>query len=336
MREDAVTRNRRFVFAWALSGAIVALLAAAARAQTSSNVVTLVVPYAAGGGTDAVARLLTDKMSRSLGRNVIVENVVGGGGTIANDRVARSEKDGSFVLINHSALLAAPSLFTNLRYDTKTAFEPIGLVNNAPMLLVGRKSIPGSGPKDHVAWIKEQGSKVNFAIGGVGTNSHLCAVMIGNVLGFKPTIAPYRGSGPAIADLLGGQIDVLCDQATNALPQVQAGPLHGIAMTSKERLPQAPDIPTTAEVGMPEVTYQMWHGAYVAKGTPKETVAALNAALRAALTDPDVVEKLRRMGTMPFPPDQMTPEAHAKLFAEDLPRIAQLVESAGVKASETK
>ena len=327
--------NRLLVWCSAATiGALAALAPPPARAQT--NVVTLVVPYAAGGGTDAVARLLTEKMSKSLGKNVIVENVVGGGGTIANDRVARAAKDGSQVLINHSALLSAPSLFTNLRYDTKTAFEPVGLVNNAPMLLVGRKSIPGKEPKDYVAWIKEQGPKANFAIGGVGTNSHLCAVMIGNELGFKPTIAPYRGSGPAIADLLGGQIDLLCDQATNALAQVNAGTLHGIAMTSKERLDVAPTVPTSAEVGMADVTYQMWHGAYVAKGTPKEIVTALNSALREALTDPGVVEKLKQMGTVPFPADQMSPEAHAKLFAEDMPRIAKLVESSGVKASEAK
>lgn len=328
--------HHRFRSSAAALGAFAALLAPLHPAHAQSNVVTLVVPYAAGGGTDAVARLLTEKMSQSLAKNVIVENVVGGGGTIANDRVARSAKDGSLVLINHSALLSAPSLFNNLKYDTKTAFEPVGLVNNAPMLLVGKKQIPGKEPKDYVAWIKEQGAKATFAIGGVGTNSHLCAVMIGNVLGFKPTIAPYRGSGPAIADLLGGQIDLLCDQATNALSQANSGTLHGIAMTSKERLDVAPDVPTSAEVGMPEVVYTMWHGAYVPKGTPKETVTALNTALRAALTDPGVVEKLKAMGTVPFPADQMSPEAHAKLFAEDMPRIAKLVESSGVKASEAK
>lgn len=313
-----------------------ALLPMSAQAQAPAGVVTLVVPYAAGGGTDAVARLVGERMSRALGRNVIIENVVGGGGTIANDRVARSTPDGSNILINHSALLSAPSLFTNLKYDTKTAFEPIGLVNNAPMLLVGKKAIPGKEPKDFVAWIKENGQKVTFAHGGVGTNSHLCAVMIGNELGFKPTVAAYRGSGPAIGDLLAGQIDLLCDQATNALSQVQAGSLHGIAMTSKARLDVAKDVPTTAEVGMPDVVYTMWHGAYVAKGTPKETIATLNAALRSALTDPTVVEKLKQMGTVPFPADQMSPEAHAKLFAEDLPRIAKLVETSGVKASEAK
>ena len=201
-------------------GLLIAALSPQAHAQSTPKTVTLVVPFAAGGGTDTVARLIGERMSRTLGQTVIVENVVGGGSTLANDRVARSAPDGSTILINHVALLAAPSLFTNLRYDTKTAFEPIGLVNNAPMVLIGRKSIPGAGPKDYVDWIKAQGDKANFAHGGLGTNSHLCAVMMGNVLGFKPTVVAYRGSAPAIGDLLAGQIDLLWDQVTNALPQI--------------------------------------------------------------------------------------------------------------------
>ena len=294
------------------------------------------VPYAAGGGTDVVARLIAEAMSRTLGQTVLIENVTGAGGTIANERVARSTPDGSTVLINHVALLAAPSLFNNLRYDTQTAFEPVGLVNNAPMLLVGRKSIPGTSPKEFVDWIRAQGSKANFAHGGVGTNSHLCAVMMGNVLGFKPTVVAYRGSAPAITDLLAGQIDLLWDQVTNAITQVQAGGLHGIAITSKERLEQLKDVPTTAELGMPEVSYTMWHGLYVAKGTPRAAVTALNAALRKALADPGVAAKLKQLGTLPFPDAEMTPEAHARLFASDLPRVAKLVESSGIKASEAK
>jgi len=318
------------------SGLFLAGLSVQARAQSSSKPITLVVPYAAGGGTDTVARLVGEHMSRALGRPVIIENQVGGGGTIANDRVARSAPDGATILINHVALLAAPSLFNNLRYDTKTAFEPIGLVNNAPMLLVGRKSIPGNGPKDFVAWIREQGPKANFAHGGIGSNSHLCAVMMGNALGFKPTVVAYRGSAPAIADLLGGQIDLLWDQVTNAITQVQAGTLHGIAVTAPQRLEQLKDVPTTAELGMPEVSYTMWHGLYVAKGTPRETIDTLNAALRKAVSDPGVVAKLKDLGTVPFSEAEMSPQAHAKLFASDLPRVAKLVESSGIKQSEAK
>jgi tripartite-type tricarboxylate transporter receptor subunit TctC len=329
-----VIRLSKFVLIGA--GLLLAAFSQGAAAQAITKPVTLVVPYAAGGGTDTVARLIGNQMSQALGQPVIVENVVGAGGTTANERVARSTPDGSSVLINHVALLAAPSLFANLRYDTPTAFAPVGLVNNAPMLLVGRKSIPGSGAKEHVSWIKAQGAKANFAHGGVGTNSHLCAVMMGNALGFKPTFVAYRGSAPAITDLLAGQIDLLWDQVTNALPQIQAGTLHGIAITSTERLEELKDVPTTAELGMPDITYTMWHGLYVAKATPNEAIAALNAALRKAVSDPDVVARLKQLGSLPFPAKDLSPEAHGRLFAADLPRVAKLVESSGTKAGEAK
>jgi tripartite-type tricarboxylate transporter receptor subunit TctC len=322
--------------AWLAAGLLSAMAAGPAAAQTIARQVTLVVPYSAGGGTDTVARLIGNQMSRTLGQPVVIENVVGAGGTRANERVARSEPNGTTVLINHVALLAAPSLFTNLRYDTEKDFEPIGLVNNAPMLLVGRKSIPGQDPKDFVGWIKLQGAKANFAHGGIGTNSHLCAVMMGNVLGFKPTFVAYRGSNPAITDLMAGQIDLLWDQVTNALPQVQSGMLHGIAITSTARLDELKDVPTTAELGMPEINYTMWHGLYVAKGTPKEIIAVLNDALRKAVTDPDVVTKFKQLGTAPYPDKELSPQAHARLFAADLPRVAKLVEASGAKPSEAQ
>ena len=322
--------------AWLAAGLLSAMAAGPAAAQAIARQVTLVVPYSAGGGTDTVARLIGNQMSRTLGQPVVIENVVGAGGTRANERVARSEPNGTTVLINHVALLAAPSLFTNLRYDTERDFEPIGLVNNAPMLLVGRKSIPGQDPKDFVAWVKLQGAKANFAHGGIGTNSHLCGVMMGNVLGFKPTFVAYRGSNPAITDLMAGQIDLLWDQVTNALPQVQSGMLHGIAITSTTRLDELKDVPTTAELGMPEINYTMWHGLYVAKGTPKEIIAVLNDALRKAVTDADVVAKFKQLGTVPYPDKELSPQAHARLFAADLPRVAKLVEASGARPSEAQ
>jgi tripartite-type tricarboxylate transporter receptor subunit TctC len=323
-------------WAFAILAVVGVLTPGMAMAQSPPGVVTLVVPYAAGGGTDAVARLVGERMSRTLGKPVIIENVAGAAGTIANDRVARSAPDGTTILINHTALLSAPSLFSNLRYDTKTAFEPVGLVNIAPLLLVGKKSIPGAGPADWVAWMKAQGAKATYAHGGIGTNTHLCAIMIGNVLGFKPVFAAYRGSGPALADMVAGQMDLMCDQMTSALPQVQAGTLHGIFVTAPSRLPQAPGVPTTAELGLPGIVFTLWHGLYVAKGTPKETVAQLNAALRSATGDPGIREKLAQLGTAAFPDEQMSPEAHAKLFAEDLTRITKLIEDSGAKPGEAK
>ncbi len=315
--------------------AALTLLPAVATAQ-GGRALTIVVPYSAGGGTDTVARLIGDHMSRTLDRTIIIENVVGAGGTIANERVARSQPDGSTLLINHVALLAAPSLYKSLRYDTRTAFETVGLVNNAPLLLIGRKSIPGTTSADHLAWIKAQGSNVNFAHGGVGTNTHLCAVMMGDVMGFKPTFVAYRGSAPAITDLVAGQVDLLWDQVTSGLPQVQAGLLNGIAITSSKRLEELPQVPTTAELGLPELSYTMWHGLYAAKGTPPETIAALNGALRKAVTDSAIVAKLKQLGTAPFPQSQLSPEAHANLFEADLARVAKLVKTSGVAMSEPK
>jgi tripartite-type tricarboxylate transporter receptor subunit TctC len=321
---------------WLVAGLLSVAGIGDASAQAIARQVTLVVPYSAGGGTDTVARLIGNQMSRTLGQPVVIENVVGAGGTRANERVARSEPNGTTVLINHVALLAAPSLFTNLRYDTEKDFEAVGLVNNAPMLLVGRKSIPGEQPKDFIAWIKAKGAQANFAHGGIGTNSHLCAVMMGNVLGFKPTFVAYRGSNPAITDMLAGQIDLLWDQVTNAIQQVQGGMLHGIAITSTTRLDELKNVPTTAELGMPEINYTMWHGLYVAKGTPKEIIAALNDALRKAVSDPDVVAKFKQLGTVPYPEKELSPEAHARLFTADLPRVAKLVEASGARPSEAQ
>jgi tripartite-type tricarboxylate transporter receptor subunit TctC len=317
-------------------GLISAAPAEYAAAQSITKTITIVVPYSAGGGTDTVARLIGHQMSRALGQTVLIENVVGAGGTRANERVARSQPEGTTILINHVALLAAPSLFNDLRYDTATAFEPVGLVNNAPMVLIGRKTIPARGPLEFVDWIRSHGAKANFAHGGVGTNSHLCAVMMGNVLGFKPTFVAYRGSAPAINDLLANQVDLLWDQVTNGLPQIQSGMLHGIAITATQRLEELSDVPTTAELDMPDINYSMWHGLYVAKGTPRPAIDALNAALRAAVSDANVVAKLKALGTLPFPSGEQSPEAHARLFAADLPRVAKLVESSGAKSSEAQ
>ncbi len=327
-------KTLRLACASAMLVSLSALFPVQTHAQGSQRVVTIVVPYATGGGTDAVARLVAASMARSLNRSVIVQNATGAGGTIANDRVARSAPDGTTVLINHTGLLSAPSLFKNLTYDTKTAFQPIGLVNTAPLLLIGKKSIPGSGPQDFVAWMKAQGANMVIAHGGIGTNTHLCGVLIGNLLGFKPNFVGYRGSGPAITDLVGGHADLLCDQVPSALPHVRAGSLHGIAVTSAARLEQAAEIPTAVELGMPGMVYTFWHGLYVARGTPPATVAELNAALRAAVSDPEIRARLQGLGTDTFPDDRMSPEAHAALFAEDLERITKLIESAGITAED--
>jgi tripartite-type tricarboxylate transporter receptor subunit TctC len=332
--ESAMTTRtiRGLVF----QGLLAIAISTHAAAQPSTKTVTLIVPYAAGGGTDIVARLISDHMSRTLGRPVIVENVGGAGSTIGNDRVARAAPDGSTVLINHIALLSAPSLYSNLRYDTSTAFEPVGLVNNAPMILSGRKTMPTGTPAELLKWVQTQGSTANFAHAGIGTNTHLCAVMFGNALGLKPTFVAYRSAGPAVSDMLAGHIDLLCDQATNAIPHIQEGKLNGIAVTAPKRLDQLKDVPTTAELGFPEINYTLWHGLYVPKGTPRETVEALNLALRKAVSDPRVLAQFSQLGTLPFPEAEMTPAAHARLFSQEMERITKLIEGLGIKSVEAK
>lgn len=190
----------------------------AGQSPALSQQINLVVPFAAGGPTDVIARLLGERMSRSLGQIVVVENVAGAGGTLAPARVARTAPDGMTILIHHNALAAAPALYSNLSYDTKTAFEPIGLVNSGPMVLVGRKTLEARTAQELFAWIKAKGDKANFAHAGAGTSQHLCTTLLGNALGVKPTFVSYRGAAPAMNDLIAGQIDLICDQATNAVP----------------------------------------------------------------------------------------------------------------------
>ena len=283
-----------------------------------------------------MSRLIGENMSRTLGQTVLVENVVGAGGTLANDRVARSAPDGSTMLINHVALLAAPSLFNNLRYDTKTAFEPVGLVNNAPMALIGRKSIPGSGPKDYVSWIKEQGAKANFAHGGTGTNSHLCGVMMGNVLGFKASFVPYRGSAPAINDLLGrtsrssvGPVDerAVADSGRNA-----ARHRHHIARAAGTGEGRADDRRTRHARAQLHHVARALRGEGHAEAGNRRTQRSVAQGGRGSRRGGEA-EAARKPA---FPDKEMTPDAHARLFAADLPRVAKLVESAGIAVSEAK
>lgn len=292
--------------------------------------VTFVVPYAAGGPTDVTARLLAERMGRSIGRTIIVENVAGAGGTIGPSRVARSSPDGATVLIHHNALPAAPALYANLPFDVRTAFEPVGLINVGPMVLVGRKSLEAKTAQELAGWIKSQGEKVNFAHAGAGTSQHLCTVLLGSALGVKPSFVSYRGAAPAMTDLIGGQIDLICDQAANAVPQVQSDTVRAYAVTSKERLPSLPDVPTTAEVGLPGVDYTVWHGLYVVKGTPPPVIGKLNEALRTALADPVLQARFAELGTVVVPPSDQSPEAHRQLFSREIDRLARLVSAAGI------
>lgn len=313
--------------------AALALAALPAAAQDfPSRVVTMVVPFAAGGPSDTIARLIGQSMSTALKQQVIVENVAGAGGTAGAARVARAEPDGHTTLIHHVALPAGASLYKNLPYDTRTAFEPIGLVNTGPMVLVSKKDHPAKNAAELFGMLKRAGDKALIAHAGVGSNSHLCGVLLGQALGFKPTFVSYRGTGPAMNDIIAGQVDLLCDQSTTAVPQIEGGTVTAHAVTSKERLDVLKDVPTAAEAGLPAFDLTIWHGLYAPKSTPKERVAVLHAALQKALGDPAVTDRFRSVGTTVYPPAERSPEAHQARFLAEIDRIAALMKAAGVAA----
>ena len=309
----------------------------ASQAQTfPTRQITITVPYTAGGPTDVIGRILGDHLSRTLGQPFIIDNAAGAGGTIAADKVAKSSPDGYTLLLHHLALVAAPSLYSNLRYDTRSAFAPIGLVNIGPLVIVARKSIPATTAAELFAWIKVNGEKVTVGHAGAGSNSHLCEVLLAQALGVKLTYVAYRGAAPALNDLISGQIDLICDQTTNSVPQILAGTIKAFALTTPERNAAIPDVPTVVEVGIPEVMFSVWHGLYAPKGTPEAVIARLNAALAAAVDDPSVQAKFAAVGTVVYPSAQRSVAAHADLFAKDFDRITRLIESAGIKQSEAK
>lgn len=317
------------------TGALAAVLgfAAAASAQDfPSRPITLVVPFAAGGPSDAIARLVAQSMGTTLKQQVVIENVAGAGGTTGAARVAKAEPDGHTLLIHHVALPAGAALYKNLPYDTATAFEPVGLVNTGPMVLVSKKDYPAKNAKELFASLKTSGDKALIATAGVGSNSHICGILLGQSLGFKPSFVAYRGTGPAMNDIVAGQVDLLCDQSTTAVPQIEGGTVVAYAVTSKERLDALKNVPTAAESGLPAFDLTIWHGLYAPKGTPKERVTILHGALQKALDDPTIASRFAAVGTTTYPADERSTEAHQKRFLAEIGRIAALTKAAGVEA----
>lgn len=320
------TQTRRL----ALAGLLAMALPGAGLAQTyPTKPVTIIVSFAAGGPSDVIARLLGEQMSKTLGQTVLVENVAGAGGTAGAKRLAAAAPDGHTLLIHHLALAAAPALYGNLGYDTKTDFLPIGLVNTGPMVVASKLALPATDAKGFFAYAKANADKLTVAHAGVGSNSHLCAVLMSQQLGAKFAQVAYRGTGPAMNDLVGGQIDILCDQSTSAVPQIQGEKIRAYAVTSTERLDILPTIPTAKEAGT-DLEMTIWHGLYAPKGTPAPVLDKVNAALREALKQPAVVEKFKGFGTSVFPEAEWTREAHAKRFLAEVDKWAVSLKAAGV------
>jgi tripartite-type tricarboxylate transporter receptor subunit TctC len=301
-----------------------------------THIITLVVPFAAGGPSDLIGRLVAQSMSQTLGQQIIIENVVGAGGTLAATRVARAAPDGYTLLIHHLALAAAPSLYSSLTYDTKTAFEPVGLVNTGPMVLVGRKTLEARNARELIDYFKTQGDKITMAHAGVGSNAHLCAILLTQAIGAQQVYVPYNGTGPAMNDVRAGQVDALCDQSTTAVPQILGGSVRGYLVTSDEPLDVIGDVETAKSAGLPSFDMMIWHGIYAPKGTPREIVAKLNQALAKALSDPVIIERFKAVGTAPFPQSDWSPEAHKKRFLAEVDRWSTLLKAAGVTPASAR
>lgn len=316
-----------------LAAAAMVLLPAFASAQSyPDRTVSMVVPFAAGGPTDTVARLIAESMGKELGQQIIVENVGGAGGTLGAGRVAKAEADGYTILLHHIGQATSASLYRKLPYDPKTDFASIGLVTDVPMTVVARADLEPADGKALVAYIKANGDKISYGNAGIGSASHLCGMMLMNALQVQMTTIPYKGTGPAMTDLLGGQIDLLCDQTTNTTSHIKAGKIKAYAVTTPARLAALPDIPTTEEIGIPGFQVAVWHALYAPKGTPQEAIDKLSAALKVALKDPKVIERFAELGTEPVSDDRATPAALDAYLAAEIDRWKPIIDAAGVYA----
>jgi len=300
--------------------------------QYPTKVITMMVPFAAGGPTDTVARLVAKAMGDSLKQQIIVENVGGAGGTIAPARVAKAAPDGYTILIHHIGMSTAPALYRKLPYDPLNDFEHIGLINDTPMTLVARRDFPAKDLKELIAYVKANKEKVNYANAGLGAASHLCGMLFMTAIQTDVTTVPYSGTAPAMNDLLGGQVDFMCDQTTNTTIQIKGEKIKVYGVTTKKRVPSLPNVPTLDEAGLPGFEMSVWHSLYAPKGTPKPVIDRLVAGLREALKDATFKQRNAELGAEPVREQLARPEAlRAKLKAE-IDKWGPIIKKAGVYA----
>ena len=312
--------------------ALAAAFAVQAHAQYPNHAVTLVVPFAAGGPTDVVARTLAQAMTRTLGQAVVVENKLGAGGTIAANYVAKAAPDGYTVFIHHNGMATATALYRKLPYNPLTDFEYIGQVADVPMTLLGRKDLPPDNLRDLVAYVKANREKINLANAGLGAVSQLCGMLFMQAIGTELTTVPFSGTGPALTALLGGQVDILCDQTTQTIPHIKGGKVKFYGVTTKSRIAALPDAPTLDEQGLKDFEVVVWHGVYAPKGTPKDALDKLNAALRAALKDPVVAGKLAELGAQIVPEEKQTPAGLRDWLKSEIDKWGPIIRKAGTYA----
>jgi tripartite-type tricarboxylate transporter receptor subunit TctC len=304
----------------------------AAAQKYPDRVITMIVPFTAGGPTDTVARLVAAPMSKLLKQQVIVENVGGAGGTIAANRVAKSSPDGYTILIHHIGMSTAPALYRKLPYNPLTDFEPIGLINEVPMTIVSRRDFPPKDLKELVAYVKTNKDKVTYANAGIGAASHLCGMLFMTAIQTDLTTVPYKGTADVIKDLLGGQVDFTCDQTTNTTSQIKADKVKVYGVTTKKRLASLPNIPTADEAGLKGFEVSVWHALYAPKGTPKPVIDTLVKGLQAALKDATVKQRFADLGTEPVEEKRATPEALRAHLKSEIDKWSPIIKKAGVYA----
>jgi tripartite-type tricarboxylate transporter receptor subunit TctC len=312
------------------AAAAVSLLSATAfAAGYPERSITMVVPFAAGGPTDTVARLVAESMSKDLGQQIVVENVGGAGGSLGAGRVAQADPDGYTMLLHHIGMATSATLYRKLAYDTLNAFEYVGLVTDVPMTIVARKNFEPTDLKGMIAYVKANKDKVTVANAGIGAASHLCGMLFMSAIQTPLVTVPYKGTGPAMTDLLGGQVDIMCDQTTNTTKQIQGGTIKAYAVTSPKKLDVLPNVPTAVDAGLPGFQVGIWHGIYTPKGTPAEVNARLSKSLQLALKDKNVVARFAELGTAPSPDSDATPAALKTKLETEIARWKPVIEAAG-------
>ena len=297
-----------------------------------TKAVTLIVPFAAGGPTDTVARTVAALMSRSLGQTVVVENVGGAGGNIGNEKVAKAAPDGYTLLLMHIGISTSATLYRNLRYNAVTDLEPIGMVTTVPMTMIANKDFPPNNMKEMIAYVKANKDKVSYANAGIGAASHLCGMLFMSAIQTDLLTVPYKGTAPAMTDLLGGQVNLMCDQTTNTTSQIKGGKVKVYGVTSKTRVASLPDVPTMDEAGFKDFEVGIWHGMWAPKSTPKPIIDKLNAALNEALNNEDLKKKFADLGTTPEPAERRKPEVLRAFLPAEIAKWGPIIKKAGVYA----
>jgi len=318
--------------AFAALAATTALSIPAMGQEYPSQPITVVVPFAAGGPTDTVARLVAEVMSADLGQQVLVQNVGGAGGTLGAGQVAVAPNDGYTLLLHHIGMSTAPTLYRSLPFDPIEDFDAVGLITAVPMAIVAKKDMEATTLAELIEFIKANGENVTLANAGIGSASQLCGMLFMEAVDTQMTTVPYQGTGPAMTDLLGGQIDMMCDQTTNTTSQIQAGEIKAYAVTTPERVGSLPEVPTAAEAGLADFEVSIWHGLYAPAGTDPAIIERLEASLQVALADETVVSRFAELGTAPVTAEEATPAALDETLTTQIELWRGVIEAAGVYA----